>query len=97
MSICLRSLLAGGIAGAFALSLSAAHAAAPGFCNEYAQAAVNQVRAALATPACNRGLSGARWSSDYRVHYDWCLTQPPTAAATERGARTGFIQACRGR
>jgi hypothetical protein len=82
---------------AFSSALSVAHAADPGFCNQYAQAAINQVRTGLAVPACARGLEGARWSSEFKVHYNWCLTAAPPAAESERGARTGYLRACRGR
>jgi hypothetical protein len=82
---------------AFSSSLSVAHAADPEFCKQYAQAAINQVRAGLAVPACARGFQGDRWSSDFKVHYSWCLTAAPPAAESERGARTGYLRACRGR
>lgn len=52
--------------------------AAPGpFCRDYAAAAVRQVEAARSVPACNRG-TGARWTTDFKVHFDWC------AGATRR-------------
>jgi hypothetical protein len=75
---------------------AAARAADPAFCQGYAQAAINQVRGGLSNPGCVGGMQGARWSSDFRVHYNWCLTQPPAAAEAERGARTGYLRACRG-
>jgi hypothetical protein len=74
----------------------AAEAAAPGFCRDYATAAVRQVEIARSTPACNRG-TGARWTTDYKVHFDWCLTADPAAVEAERVARTNWIRSCRGR
>ena len=74
----------------------AAQAAAPGFCRDYATAAVRQVEIARSTPACNRG-TGARWTTDYKVHFDWCLTADPAAVEAERNARTNWIRSCRGR
>ena len=74
----------------------AAQAAAPGFCRDYATAAVRQVEIARSTPACNRG-TGARWTTDYKVHFDWCLTADPAAVEAERTARTNWIWSCRGR
>jgi hypothetical protein len=71
-----------------------AQAADPAFCAGYADAAINQVRVALSSPNCAGGVRGARWSSERRVHFDWCLTQPPGAA--ERNARTAFLRGCRG-
>jgi hypothetical protein len=45
---------------ALALTLSGANAAGPEFCHAYAQAAINQVRAALANPGCAGGVHGPR-------------------------------------
>jgi len=73
-----------------------AEAADPAFCAGYADAALNQVRVALSSPNCAGGARGARWSSERRVHFDWCLSQPPGAAAAERVARTEFLRGCRG-
>ncbi len=81
----------------FLAGLTAAHAADPGFCRQYAQAALNQVRGGLANPACAGGLRGARWSSDFAVHYEWCLGASYGAAGAERDARTRFLRACSGR
>ncbi len=74
----------------------AAQAADPGFCRGYAEAAINQVRGALSNPNCARGLQGTRWSADFKVHFDWCLTQSPGAAESERVARTEYLRGCRG-
>lgn len=81
---------------AAALCSTNAQAADPGFCRDYARAALNQVQIALSTPACRPGLSGTRWSADYRLHFDWCLGAAYAAAQAERGARTAYIRACRG-
>jgi hypothetical protein len=74
----------------------ASNAAPPDFCRGYAAAAINQVRTGLANPRCARGMEGARWSSDFKVHYSWCLGQGAPAVESERGARTGFLRGCRG-
>jgi hypothetical protein len=73
-----------------------AQAADAAFCQNYANAAINQVRGALANPGCAARIQGARWSSDFQVHYNWCLSQPYAAAGAERDARTSFLRACRG-
>jgi hypothetical protein len=78
-------------------SLTAAHAADPGFCRQYAKAALNQVRGGLTNPACAGGLQGARWSTDFAVHYEWCLGASFGAAGTERDARTQYLKGCAGR
>jgi hypothetical protein len=81
----------------FAVSgLTAAHAADPGFCRPYAQAALTQVRGGLSNPACAPRLQGARWSSDFAVHYEWCLGASPAAAGDEREARARFLRGCAG-
>jgi hypothetical protein len=51
---------------------------------------------ALASPNCAGRIQGPRWSSDMALHYNWCLSQPYPAVEAERGARTGFLRACRG-
>jgi hypothetical protein len=78
-----------------AAAVLSAQAAPPGFCRDYANAALNQVRGALAIPRCRRGMEGTRWSSNFRVHYDWCLGASPEAAAGERAVRTEHIRTCR--
>jgi hypothetical protein len=78
-------------------SLTTAHAADPGFCRQYAKAALNQVRGGLTNPACAGGLQGARWSTDFAVHYEWCLGASFGAAGTERDARTQYLKGCAGR
>ncbi|HML08196.1 MAG TPA: hypothetical protein VK430_08740 [Xanthobacteraceae bacterium] len=78
------------------LSPLAAQAADPAFCRGYAEAALNQVRGALNNPNCARGLQGTRWSSDFKVHFEWCRTVAPAAAESERLARTEYLRGCRG-
>ncbi len=92
----LKSLLACCAAAVAAAIPLSAQAAPPDFCRDYAAAAVRQVQLARSNPACDRG-TGARWTSDYRVHFDWCLGAAPGVVAAERAARTNWIRACRGR
>lgn len=73
----------------------AAHAAGPRFCRDYAGAAVKQAQLARSIPACSRA-SGARWTTDYRVHFSWCLGASADAVETERAARTTWLRNCRG-
>ena len=73
----------------------AAQAADPAFCHDYATAAVRQVEVSRAVPACNRGV-GPRWTTDYKVHFEWCLGAAPAAVEAERQARTNWIRSCRG-
>jgi len=87
----------------------AAQAADPATCKDYAKTAIKQVGRALAKPACaNPPPVWTRWSTDYWVHYNWCLAQPQTepplpprpfgggGVAYERAARAAFLKSCRG-
>jgi len=88
----------GAALGAAALLLAAstaAQAADPAFCRNYATAAVRQVRIALTNPRCAMVAVGARWSPYYRVHFNWCLGAPYAAAGRERDARTYYLRRCR--
>jgi hypothetical protein len=75
---------------------AAVRAADPAFCKQYAKATVNQVRGALANPRCGAGLQGARWSSEFPVHYEWCLGASFGATGAERDARTQYLRRCGG-
>ena len=77
--------------------LTDARAADPGFCRQYAKAALGQVRGALADPRCGAGVQGVRWSTDFSVHYEWCLGASLDAAGAERDARTRYLRACTSR
>lgn len=78
-------------------SVGTAHAADPRFCKQYTKAALNQVRGGLADDRCAGSLQGARWSTEFAVHYEWCLGASMDAAAAERDERTRFLKACYGR
>jgi hypothetical protein len=93
-----RSFTVASVLSVFFISgLTAAHAADPAFCKQYAQAAINQVRGGLANPGCVGGLQGGRWSADFAVHYEWCLGASFGAAGNERDARTRYLRACTSR
>jgi hypothetical protein len=81
----------------FLLDLTAAHAADPGFCKPYAKAALNQVRGGLTEPACASHFQGARWSTEFAVHYEWCLGVSAGDADAERDARARYLKGCAGR
>jgi hypothetical protein len=71
-----------------------AHAADPPFCRQYARAALVQARGALASPDCGARLTGARWSAEFSVQYEWCLGASPETAAAEREARARALKGC---
>jgi hypothetical protein len=87
------AILVAALSGFVPLTAQAADSA---FCQGYATAAINQVRGALNNPRCAPGVQGARWSSDYNVHYNWCLGASFGAAGGERDARTAYLRGCRG-
>lgn len=76
---------------------AALHAADPAFCRQYARAALDQVRGGLSSPACGGALQGKRWSSDFAVHYEWCLGVSDAATGDEKDARTRYLKGCAGR
>lgn len=76
------------------LSWVEAPAADPALCRQYARGALVQVRGGLASPRCGAGLQGARWSTEFAVHYEWCLEAPQPAIAAEREARTKALKVC---
>jgi hypothetical protein len=76
---------------------TAGHAADPAFCRQYARAALDQVRGGLSSPACGGALQGTRWSSEFAVHYEWCLGVSDAAAGDERDARARHLKGCAGR
>jgi hypothetical protein len=95
MSIGSKLLLGCGVVAAGALMISIAQAAPEPFCRDYARAAARQVEVARSVRGCDRG-NGPRWTSDYRVHFDWCLGAPIPAVEAERQARTNWLRQCRG-
>jgi hypothetical protein len=69
-------------------------AADPAFCKQYARGALVQAREGLASSRCGAGLQGARWSSEFSAHYEWCLEASGKAIAAERDARTKVLKGC---
>jgi hypothetical protein len=95
MATRLRPLVVSIVSAFLVSGWTAAHAADPGFCRQYARAALNQVRSGLANPRCATGLHGSRWSSDFAVPYEWCLGVSLGAAGDERVARARYLRSCR--
>jgi hypothetical protein len=92
-----RSLSVAGVVLVVCLSgLADVQAADRASCEQYAQAALVQVKGGLANRACAGSLKGTRWSPDYKVHYDWCLGASFQAVGAERDARTAQLKACTG-
>jgi hypothetical protein len=75
-------------------ALAPVRAADPAFCKPYARAALVQVREGLASSRCGAGLQGTRWSTEFSVHYEWCLEASGDAIAAERDARAKVLKGC---
>jgi hypothetical protein len=43
---------------------------------------------------CGGALQGSRWSSDFAVHYEWCLGVSLRAAGDERDFRAHHLKSC---
>jgi hypothetical protein len=77
---------------------TAARAADPYFCRDYARNAVAQAHQAERRPGrCGHLFEGGdrdRWSFDYEVHYGWCLGASRERADTERSIRRDELIRC---
>jgi len=60
-------------------------------CQDYAKAAVTQVRL-MNEHRC--GFTTARWSSDWNVHYQWCRGASNEQIGAERDVRTKELRQC---
>jgi len=69
----------------FISGLTAADAADPGFCKQYAQAALNQVRGGLANPRCAGGLQDGRRILRFTTNGVWEHPLAPQAPSATRG------------
>src|SRR5215204_138720 len=88
------------LAGRFVLSLTlysfstATQAeSADQWCRRYARIATEQFAEANAFNRCRR--RDARWHSNQRGHFDWCLTATEQAARAEDGARRAHLATCK--
>jgi hypothetical protein len=75
---------------------ASANAANPEFCRDYSRAAVRQVRVALNHPRCDWRVdrNPTRWSTDWRVHFDWCRNVDRYQADAERDSRRATLDRC---
>jgi hypothetical protein len=89
-------LLAGALIAAAAPATAMPNAASDReFCRDYAQAALRQVRAGLSHLRCSVHLDNpARWSPEYRSHFQWCLHVSKDTATDERAARHRVLRGC---
>jgi hypothetical protein len=69
-------------------------AASPGFCRDYARNAIRQTETGYSVPRCRRGMQPPRWTTDFRIHYDWCIGASYRAADAEREIRHRYLEHC---
>jgi hypothetical protein len=63
------------------------------YCQSYADSAVSENKTRLAK-WCGGTPHGARWSNDWTMHHNWCLSLPPdkiSEAQSEASTRLYFI------
>jgi len=96
MSKHLIIVLAAGAALSGAFAVSAARAADPGVCEDYARAAVSQFHQAQDHRRCHEFIRNnpTRWNGDYRAHFDWCRATRWEDVRHERDARTDALREC---
>jgi hypothetical protein len=91
----MKCLMAMVIAAAGVVAFAAqTQAADPGYCRNYANAAVNQFREYRNIPGCFQGAND-RWRPNWNAHYGWCLGVPWENARDETGARANQLRGCR--
>ena len=88
-------LIAAIVTGAVLSPAPSAHAADPRFCRSYAKGAVKQAHLAVSSADCQAKADQSRWSTDDRVHYEWCRGVSLAEAERERAARTTHLRECR--
>jgi hypothetical protein len=83
-------------AAAMPLLINSAIARDPGVCKFYAKTAVDDFN--YGTYGANQARckihKGGRWTDDYQIHYQWCLTAPDEARKSEQTARKDFLNKC---
>jgi hypothetical protein len=91
-----RHALAATTAALLAGASLPAAAADDNFCREYARTAMNQLRSAEKHRRCEHFLRDqpARWSGDYKAHYEWCRTVKRDQAWNERNIRKRELERC---
>jgi len=74
---------------------SAARAADPDFCRDYARSAVSQYREAESREPCRERIRDfAVWSPNWQHHYGWCLGVSRDQAWAGRRQREDFLDRC---
>ncbi|WP_146144696.1 hypothetical protein [Phreatobacter cathodiphilus] len=81
-------------AALMAMGTTAALAESPSFCNQYASKAVHDARQARSNPRCNTNLHAGVFSTDFNVHYNWCLRVDRNRAYAGTDQREGHLRRC---
>ena len=92
----LRRFFLIGAAAGMPLLINSAFAADHDLCNAYAKNAVGDFK--NGTYGANQDRckihKDGRWTDDYKVHYNWCLTAPDNVRKSEESARQDFLKKC---
>lgn len=78
-----------------ACASGAARAESPGFCNQYASKALHDAQQVRSNPRCNASnLHAGVFSTDYKVHYNWCLRVDAKQAYAGTDQREAYLKRC---
>jgi hypothetical protein len=82
------------VLGLTACASGSALAESPGFCNQYASKALADVQQARSNPRCNTNLHPGVFSTDFNVHYNWCLRVDSKRAYAGTDQREAHLRRC---
>lgn len=83
------------VLGFTACASGAALAESPGFCNQYASKALHDAQQVRSNPRCNaRNLHAGVFSTNYNVHYTWCLRVDAKRAYAGTDQREAYLRRC---
>lgn len=77
-----------------AFGIGSVRAETPSFCSQYASKALHDARQARANPRCNANLDPGVFSTDYNVHYNWCLRVDANRAYAGTEQREAHLRRC---
>lgn len=83
------------VVGLAACASGIARAETASFCNQYASKALHDAQQVRSNPKCNaRNLHGGVFSTDYNVHYTWCLRVDANRAHAGTAQREAYLNRC---
>ena len=83
------------VIGLTACASGVALAESAGFCNQYASKALHDAQLVRSNPRCNAGkLHAGVFSTNYNVHYNWCLRVDAKRAYAGTNQREAYLRRC---